>query len=125
MFAVLFVSRFVQGFGNGCINASSSSIIAFNFPDNMGTLLGIQNLFTQMGMLLGGIIGGNAEKAFEPSPNAYVFVYLCNAVLLAILLLITIFFFPSDPPPPKNNLDQGNSSGKSSISVGTLLKRYN
>ena len=46
MFAVLFVSRFVQGFGNGCINASSSSIIAFNFPDNMGTLLGIQNLFT-------------------------------------------------------------------------------
>ena len=46
MFVVLFLCRFIQGFGKGCIYTSGLSIIAFNFPNNMTKLLGIQNLCT-------------------------------------------------------------------------------
>jgi len=45
-FAVLLFSRILLGFGNGCIQSATSAIIAFNFPESMGTLFGIQNLFT-------------------------------------------------------------------------------
>jgi len=34
-FACCFVLRLIQGFGNSCINLSTCSIIAFNYPESM------------------------------------------------------------------------------------------
>ena len=45
-FGCLVLSRMIMGFGNGCIQSATSSIIAYNFPDSMGALFGIQNMFT-------------------------------------------------------------------------------
>lgn len=36
-----FLCRFVEGFGNGCLNSSTNAIIAFNFEDEMSKLIGI------------------------------------------------------------------------------------
>jgi len=36
-----FLCRFVEGFGNGCLNSSVNSIIAFNYEDNMSSLIGL------------------------------------------------------------------------------------
>ena len=41
-FVVALLCRILMGFGNGCINSSTSSIIAFNYPDAMGFLIGLQ-----------------------------------------------------------------------------------
>jgi len=41
-FVILVIARLLMGFGNGCLQASTSSIIAFNFPENMIKLFGIQ-----------------------------------------------------------------------------------
>ena len=41
-YAILsFLCRFIEGFGNGCLNSATSSIIAFNYEDNMGNLIGL------------------------------------------------------------------------------------
>jgi len=40
-FVVCFCCRLAQGFGNGCINSATSSIIAFNYADRMGFLMGL------------------------------------------------------------------------------------
>jgi MFS family permease len=69
-----------------------------------------------MGMLLGGIIGGQLEKAFS-----YSWVFNINAILLVILFAVALYFFPSDPPPAQS-LDKNS---RSEITVGTLLKRFN
>lgn len=52
-----FFCRVIEGFGNGCLNSSSSSIICFNYPDNMSNLIGLTQTFTGLGMLAGPIFG--------------------------------------------------------------------
>jgi MFS family permease len=37
---VCITCRLLIGFGSGCINSASNSIIAFNYPDKMSTLIG-------------------------------------------------------------------------------------
>ena len=36
-----FLCRVVEGFGNGCLNCATSSIICFNYEDNMSNLIGL------------------------------------------------------------------------------------
>jgi MFS family permease len=36
-----FVFRFLEGFGNGCLNSATSSIINFYFKDNASNLIGL------------------------------------------------------------------------------------
>jgi MFS family permease len=52
-----FLCRFIEGFGNGCLNSATSSIISFNYEDNMGNLIGLTQTFTGLGMLSGPILG--------------------------------------------------------------------
>jgi MFS family permease len=52
-----FLCRFIEGFGNGCLNSSSSSIISYNYEDNMSNLIGLTQTFTGLGMLSGPIVG--------------------------------------------------------------------
>merc|ERR1719454_2133665 len=57
-YAILsFLCRFIEGFGNGCLNSATSSIISFNYVDNMGNLMGLTQTFTGLGMLAGPIFG--------------------------------------------------------------------
>ena len=39
--ALSFFCRFIEGFGNCCLNSSSSAIISSVFEDNMDTMMGI------------------------------------------------------------------------------------
>jgi len=36
-----FLCRFIEGFGNGCLNSATSSIISYNYPENMANLIGL------------------------------------------------------------------------------------
>jgi MFS family permease len=40
-FATSVACRILMGFGNGCLNSATSSIIAFNYPESMGFLIGL------------------------------------------------------------------------------------
>lgn len=40
-FGTAVVMRILMGFGNGCVNSATSSIIAFNYPESMGFLCGL------------------------------------------------------------------------------------
>ena len=52
-----FVSRVIEGFGNGCLNSASFSIIAYCYEDSMSKLIGIVQTFTGLGMLAGPLLG--------------------------------------------------------------------
>ena len=57
-YAILsFICRFVEGFGNGCLNSSTNAIIAFNYEKDVSKLIGLTQTFTGLGMLSGPIIG--------------------------------------------------------------------
>jgi MFS family permease len=52
-----FICRFIEGFGNCCLNSSASAIISSVFEDNMSTMMSLQQAFTGLGMLAGPILG--------------------------------------------------------------------
>ncbi len=65
-----FICRFMQGMGNGAINAScndpfnhiiilllANAIVQGEFPDKVGSLISLQQAFTNLGMLSGPIMG--------------------------------------------------------------------
>jgi MFS family permease len=52
-----FTCRVIEGFGNGCLNCSSSSIIAYNFEKEMARIIGLTQTFTGLGMLTGPLLG--------------------------------------------------------------------
>ena len=52
-----FLCRAMEGFGNGCLNSSSSSIIAYSYESQMSKLLGLTQTFTGLGMLTGPLVG--------------------------------------------------------------------
>lgn len=35
------VARFIEGFGNGCLNSAINSVIQFNYPENASNLIGL------------------------------------------------------------------------------------
>ena len=46
-------SRLCIGFGSGCINSASTSIIAFNYPNIMGRLIAAVAIVSSIGMIIG------------------------------------------------------------------------
>jgi len=58
-----FLCRFIEGFGNGCLNSSTSSIITHNYQDNQSNLIGLTQTFTGLGMLCGPILGSILYEA--------------------------------------------------------------
>ena len=55
--ALSFFCRVVEGFGNGCLNSASTSIIAYKYEDDMSKLIGVVQTFTGLGMLAGPMLG--------------------------------------------------------------------
>ena len=53
-----FLCRFLEGFGNGCLNSSSSKLLMIVFPEQkLARMNGILQSFTGLGMLIGPILG--------------------------------------------------------------------
>jgi MFS family permease len=80
LFAFMF--RFLEGFGNGCLNSASTSIINFYFKDNTSNLIGLTQTFTGLGMLCGPMIG---SILFELGGFALPFL------VVGVMLLILVF----------------------------------
>ena len=88
-YAILsFLGRFIEGFGNGCLNSATSSIIAFNYEDNMGNLIGLTQTFTGLGMLSGPIIG-----SFLYELGGFKLPFFVTGVLLFALIIPIFFLF--------------------------------
>lgn len=87
-FGAACASRVLMGFGNGCLNSATSSIIAFNYPEAMGFLIGLQQIFNNAGMLIGTLLGGVLAGFGFGVP------FFLNAGVLLALAGICLFTFP-------------------------------
>lgn len=53
-----FFCRFLEGFGNGCLNSGSSKLLMVMFPvSRLAKLTGLLQTFTGLGMLMGPLLG--------------------------------------------------------------------
>lgn len=86
-----FFCRFIEGFGNGCLNSATFSIIQFSYGDNAGNLIGLTQTFTGLGMLAGPILG---SVLFEAGGFELPF-FVCGALLFALTIPIC-FILPND-----------------------------
>lgn len=87
-YAVLsFICRFVEGFGNGCLNSSTNAIIAFNYEDEASKLIGLTQTFTGLGMLSGPIIG---SVLFELGGFKLPF-FVVGAALFLLIVPISLY----------------------------------
>lgn len=84
---VSFLCRVIEGFGNGCLNSAISSIICFNYPDNMGKMMGTISTFTGLGMLSGPIIGSILYK----SGGFKLPFFVTGGLLLVLIIPISVF----------------------------------
>ena len=83
-FSLCMCCRFVEGFGNGCLNSATSSLIQFNYPENANNLISLTQTFTGIGMLTGPIIG---SLLYESGGYKLPF-YSCGLVLFLLILPI-------------------------------------
>ena len=83
------VSRFILGFGNGCLNCSSSSIITTNYRNNMSSLIGLTQSFVGIGMLCGPIIGSLLYEA-----GGFVLPFFVTGGLLLFMVIPIAFLLP-------------------------------
>ena len=81
-----FVARVIEGFGNGCLNSATSSIIAFNYEENMDNLIGLTQTFTGLRMLSGPLIG---SLLYEVGGFQMPF-FVTGALLFALIIPISI-----------------------------------
>jgi len=87
-----FLCRFVEGFGNGCLNSGASSIIADEFEDNMGNLMGLTQTFTGLGMLSGPILGSLLFEA-----GGFKIPFFVTGSLLFLLIVPVMAFITQKP----------------------------
>jgi MFS family permease len=88
-----FLCRLVEGFGNGCLNSASSSIIAHDYEDNMGNLMGLTQTFTGLGMLSGPILGSILYNA-----GGFVLPFFVTGAMLLSLILPVSCYIKNDRP---------------------------
>jgi MFS family permease len=86
-----FSFRFLEGFGNGCLNSATSSIISFYFKDNTSNLIGLTQTFTGLGMLCGPLIGAILFEA-----GGFVLPFLTVGTLLLTLVIPTYCYIIND-----------------------------
>lgn len=92
LFGILsFVVRFSEGFGNGCINSSCSSIICFNYEENMSKYIGFVQTATGIGMLTGPLIGSMLYEA-----GGFKLPFLLTGGSLLMMTLLIKYLVPSD-----------------------------
>jgi len=91
-YAILcFLCRVIEGFGNGCLNCGSSSIISFNYEDNMSNLIGLTQTFTGLGMLSGPIFGSVLYEI-----GGFKLPFLITGTFLFLLIFPIFYFLEND-----------------------------
>lgn len=88
---ISFLIRFTEGFGSGCINSSSSSIISHRYPDNMSNLIGMVQTFTGLGMLAGPLIGSVLYEI-----DGFQLPFFFTGGLLIKFVFVVAHFVPND-----------------------------
>ena len=86
-----FTARFIEGFGNGCLNSASSSIIAYNYEDDMSNLIGMVQTFTGIGMFSGPLIGSLFYHI-----GGFELPFICTGGFLGLLTLCVLCFMDRD-----------------------------
>lgn len=86
-----FLCRVIEGFGNGCLNSSSSAIICHNYEDNMSNLIGLTQTFTGIGMLAGPIFGSFLYEA-----GGFTLPFYVTGSALFVLIFPILYFLKSD-----------------------------
>ena len=72
----------IEGFGNGCLNSATNSLISFYFEDEQSQLIGLTQTFTGIGMLAGPVLG---SLLFEI--GGYKLPFLVTGTLLGLLVI--------------------------------------
>jgi MFS family permease len=88
-----FLCRFVEGFGNGCLNSATSSIISHDYENNMGNLMGLTQTFTGLGMLSGPILGSLLFEA-----GGFTLPFFVTGGLLFSLIFPVSCYIRNDKP---------------------------
>jgi MFS family permease len=83
-----FVCRVIEGFGNGCLNSATSSIIVCDYHDHVSKLIGLTQTFTGLGMLAGPVMGGFLYELGGFSLPFYVTGVWLFALVFPILLFL-------------------------------------
>lgn len=96
-----FFCRVVEGFGNGCLNSATSSIICTYYTDNMGNLIGLTQTFTGLGMLSGPVIG-----SFLYELGGFKLPFFVTGCLLFLMLFPVLILFKDLNEQGKNQKDE-------------------
>lgn len=109
------VARFIEGFGNGCLNSAINSVIQFNYPDNASNLIGLVQTFTGLGMLMGPILG----SALYAAGGFQLPFFFCGGLLFLLTFLIGCIL-KSDRGNDKANTADEEEAIKATHSVSSL-----
>ena len=85
-----FLCRMVEGFGNGCLNSSSNSLISYHFEDDQSKLIGLIQTFTGIGMLAGPV-GGSFLFSFGGFQLPF---FVSGGALFLLVIPVCIFISP-------------------------------
>ena len=100
-FAMLVISRIIQGLGASCTMANSQGIIATVFPkEQRGKALGIYGGALSIGTLAGPTLGGIVVTYMD-----WQYIFLLKVPFAVAALILGIMFFPKDDPAQKERLD--------------------
>ena len=86
-----FLCRMVEGFGNGCLNSSSNSLISYHFEDDQSKLIGLIQTFTGIGMLAGPV-GGSFLYSF----GGFQLPFFVSGGALFLLVIPVCIFISAD-----------------------------
>lgn len=90
-----FFCRFLEGFGNGLLNSSSSKLLMIVFPEEkLARMNGILQSFTGLGMLMGPILGSLLFIL-----GGFQLPFYIVGVLLLLLALVNLSIIPNGMQP--------------------------
>ena len=82
-----FVARFIQGVGAAAVIVACTALNTANFPQSLGTVMGMQEAAVGLGFMLGPVVGGALVGfGFEvPTRCCCLFLFVCQFVLFVCL----------------------------------------
>jgi MFS family permease len=86
-----FLCRVIEGFGNGCLNSATSSIIVCDYEEHVSKLIGLTQTFTGLGMLAGPLAG-----AFLYDLGGFKMPFYVTGLWLFLLVFPIYIFLEND-----------------------------
>ncbi|XP_033123375.1 MFS-type transporter SLC18B1-like [Anneissia japonica] len=85
------IARAFQGLGTSAVFTSSMTMIAYTFPRAVGRLVGLLEVFTGIGLMIGPFIGGSLYGI-----GGYMLPFVSLGSLMIVQTLILIWILPAD-----------------------------